>query len=384
MTLDRMVKFAQSVVQTPGLSGEERPVVEIITREMQTLNFDKVWVDTNGSTVGMVEGTQSGSTLLLDAHCDTVGVAPGSIWQRDPYSGDVEDGFLHGRGSADMLGALAAMVYAVAGLDRNQLAGRVFVSATVMEEVMEGLSLATVMEQVKPDFVVIGEATNLNLNRGGRGRAEIHIETLGRPAHSSSPELGLNAVHEMVKIIRSIEGIKLPRHPLLGPAIMTLTDIISDPYPAHSVTPSRCRVTYDRRLLPGETEEGVLQSIALLPALGAVDFEACIAEGVYPTYTGNFLRGSKFFPAWEFKESHPFVQATLTGLESAGLSPRLGAYRFCTNAAYSAGVAGVPTIGFGPAIEGDAHMVDERVGIEALETAVRGYQGIIMATLGVG
>jgi acetylornithine deacetylase/succinyl-diaminopimelate desuccinylase-like protein len=78
------------------------------------------------------------------------------------------------------------------------------------------------------------------------------------------------------------------------------------------------------------------------------------------------------------------VQATLTGLESAGLSPRLGAYRFCTNAAYSAGVAGVPTIGFGPAIEGDAHMVDERVGIEALETAVRGYQGIIMATLGVG
>jgi putative selenium metabolism hydrolase len=234
MTLDRMVKFAQSVVQTPGLSGEERPVVEIITREMQTLNFDKVWVDTNGSTVGMVEGTQSGSTLLLDAHCDTVGVAPGSIWQRDPYSGDVEDGFLHGRGSADMLGALAAMVYAVAGLDRNQLAGRVFVSATVMEEVMEGLSLATVMEQVKPDFVVIGEATNLNLNRGGRGRAEIHIETLGRPAHSSSSELGLNAVHEMVKIIRSIEGIKLPRHPLLGPAIMTLTDIISDPYPAHS------------------------------------------------------------------------------------------------------------------------------------------------------
>ncbi len=116
--------------------------------------------------------------------------------------------------------------------------------------------------------------------------------------------------------------------------------------------------------------------------MAALDFKARIAEGEYPTYKGSILRGPKFFPAWEFAEDHPFVQDALSGLRSAGLTPKLGAYRFCTNAAYSAGVAKVPTVGFGPATEGDAHVVDEQVTIAALQTAVRGYQGIIMATLG--
>ncbi len=163
---------------------------------------------------------------------------------------------------------------------------------------------------------------------------------------------------------------------------MALTDIISDPYPGYSVIPSRCRVTYDRRLLTGETKETVLAQINALPSLKDVHFTAQIAEGEHVAYTGNVLRGSKFFPAWEFTEDHPFVTSALAGLQSAGLLPKVTAYRFCTNGAMSAGVLNIPTIGFGPAAEGDAHVVDEKVRIVELETAVSGYQGIIMATLG--
>jgi acetylornithine deacetylase/succinyl-diaminopimelate desuccinylase-like protein len=114
---------------------------------------------------------------------------------------------IYGRGAADMKGALAAMIYAASATDRTRLAGRIAVSATVLEEVMEGISLETVIAAVKPDFVVIGEATELNLNRGGRGRAEIHLETIGKPAHSSSPQLGVNAVHEMIKLIAAAEAV---------------------------------------------------------------------------------------------------------------------------------------------------------------------------------
>ncbi len=380
--MNKMIEFVQAIVQTPSLSGEEQPVAEIILREMCDLGFDRIWTDANGSAIGMIEGTHPGPTILLDAHCDTVGIAPGSIWRRDPFAADVADGCVHGRGAADMKGALAAMVYAAAGIDRVQLAGRVVVSATVLEEVMEGVSLATVLEEVEPDFVVIGEASELNLNRGGRGRAEIHIETIGKPAHSSNPHLGWNAVHEMFKVINAIEMMDLPEHPLLGSAIMALTDIVSDPYPGYSVVPSRCRVTYDRRLLTGETQKSVLAQITALPGLDGVNFEVRIAEGEHAAYTGSVLRGPKFFPAWAFAEDHPFVQSALAGLQSAGLSPEVTAYRFCTNGAASAGMAGIPTVGFGPAAEGDAHVVDEKVRISALETAVRGYQGIILATLG--
>jgi acetylornithine deacetylase/succinyl-diaminopimelate desuccinylase-like protein len=184
-----------------------------------------------------------------------------------------------------------------------------------------------------------------------------------------------------LSIIQGMEQVPLGQHPLLGPALLVLTDIISDPYPGHSVLPTRCRVSYDRRLLPGETRDGVLGAIrALRPGNGA-EFRAVIAEGEHASYTGQVLRQQKFFPAWVFDEAHPFVQAALSGLRSAGLDPKLGAYRFCTNAAYSAGQAGVPTVGFGPAAEGDAHVVDERLELRALHKAAEGYLGIINATL---
>ena len=108
---------------------------------------------------------------------------------------------------------------------------------------------------------------------------------------------------------------------------------------------------------------------------------AAIAQGEHTTYTGAVLRGPKFLPAFLFPEEHSFVQAAARGLRSAGLDPQMGAYRFCTNAAYSAGVAGVPTIGFGPGREEDAHVVDERIAVADVLAAERGYRGIIEAAL---
>ena len=376
-----LTAFLQTLVRIPTLSGEEEPIMEPIAEEMRRLGFDHIFTDANGSLIGIVEGAQPGPTLLMDAHVDTVGIAPGAPWRHDPFAAVIEDGRMFGRGTSDMKGALAAMVHAAGSLDRSRLAGRVAVSASVLEEVMEGVALATVMEEVQPDFVVIGESTELNLNHGGRGRAEIHLEAVGQPAHSSTPELGVNAVHVMIRAIQELEALPLPQDPLLGPAILALTDIISEPYPGHSVIPSRCRVTYDRRLLAGETMAGVLGAIQDLPAFQE-RVTATIAQGEHRAYTGAVLQGPKFFPAWKLPADHPFVQAALTGLRGAGLDPKLGAYRFCTNAAYSAGVAQVPTVGFGPSPEGRAHIVDEYIELEELHRAAQGYAGLIQGVLG--
>lgn len=372
MNNDRLIAFTQSLVRTSSLSGEEKHVVDLILAEMRDLGFDRVWADANGSAIGIIEGARPGKTILLDAHCDHVGIAAGSQWTRDPFAAVIENGFIYGRATADMKGALVAMIHGAASVDRAKITGRIVVSATVLEEVMEGVSLGAVMDAVKPDFVVIGEATELNLNRGGRGRAEIHLETIGKPAHSSSPQLGINAVHLMLQAVNEIEQMPVVHDELLGDALMVLTDIISDPYPGYSVIPARCRVTYDRRLLPGETPKSVL---------GALPVKAKIAEGEHATYTGATLRGAKFFPAWVFSEEHPLVQNAVRGLRASGLNPRIGAYRFCTNAAYSAGIARVPTVGFGPASEGDAHVVDERIAIDDLVKAGLGYRGIIESVL---
>jgi len=381
MKIDRsnLLSFTQSLVRAQSLSGQEKAAVDLVAGEMRALGFEEVHVDENGSLIGLIAGERSGPTILLDGHCDTVGVAPGAEWRYDPYGAMVEGGRLYGRGTSDMKGALAAMIHAAAAVDRRRLHGRIAVSATVLEEVMEGGALATVVDFVQPNFVVVGEATGLNLARGGRGRAEIHLEARGKPAHSSAPHLGVNAVHRMLPAVRAIEQMALPSDPLLGEAIIVLTDIISDPYPGRSVIPSRCRATYDRRLLPGETEESVLAGLFALPELSAVS--AVIAQGEHETYTGATLRGPKFFPAWKLPAEHDLVQDALAGLRQAGLEPTLSAYRFCTNATYSAGRADIPTVGFGPSVEGQAHVVDEYIELEQLFAAARGYRGIVEAVL---
>jgi putative selenium metabolism hydrolase len=376
-----LIDFTQRLIRQPSPSCEEGPISQIVLEEMNRLGFDRTWADENGSAVGIIVGARSGPTLLFDAHTDTVGIAPGSVWTREPFGAEVDDGYLYGRGAADMKGALAAMVHAAASVDKSKLAGKVVISASVMEEMYEGGALKTVMDAVKPDFVVIGEASELILVRGGRGRAEIHLETIGSPSHSSSPHLGINAIHLMMKVIAAVDKIELGEHPLLGPGILALTDILSEPYPAYSVIPAHCKATYDRRLLPGETVEGVLGAITSLPELKEINFSAKIAEAEHQAYTGKVLKAHKFFPAWELEESHPFVQKALSGLRAAGLDPGTRAYRFCTNAAYSIGVAGVPTIGFGPGAEGDAHVVDEKIKLEDLEKASLGYMEIIEAVL---
>ena len=111
---------------------------------------------------------------------------------------------------------------------------------------------------VRPDIVVIGEASGCNVKIGQRGRAEIVVETFGVPAHSANPEKGVNAVYAMCRVVEAIRALPTSEHPVLGKGILELTDIKSSPYPGSSVVPAYCRATYDRRLLVGETPESVL------------------------------------------------------------------------------------------------------------------------------
>ena len=381
MNIDNCIAFAQDLIRISSMSGKEKSIVERITAEMRNLGFDEIKVDENGSAIGTIQGKGKGPTLLLDGHCDTVEITNPSDWSHNPFGGEIDCENLYGRGAADMKCALAAMIYAAGSIDRSQLAGSAVISATVVEELMEGISFKTVVDSIKPDFVIIGEATDLNINRAGRGRAEIKIVTTGKSAHSSSPHLGVNAVNMMANIIQSIEQIDLPMDEFLGKAQMVLTDIISEPYPGYSVIPNKCISTYDRRLLPGETRESVINSILAGSSKSNVPFSISIEQGEHQTYTGSILKGEKFFPAWSFPENHKLVQNAIKGLIQTGLSPLVSGYQFCTNAAYCAGVAGIPTVGFGPGIEGSAHIVNEFIPVSDLRSAAFGYKGIIESIL---
>jgi putative selenium metabolism hydrolase len=379
-----LIAFTQELVRAVGLSGKEQSAAQCVEAEMRQLGYDHVEVDALGNVVGLISGAGAGPTILLDAHTDTVGISPGIAWTYPAYGGEIHPGkagrdAIYGRGSADMKGALAAMVHAAASLDRATLRGRVVVSASTMEEVLEGVALRPIMERYPPDVVIIGEPSALNLVHGGRGRAELHLTTTGIPSHSSAPHLGRNAVLDMMQVIHAIEDMALPSDPLLGPAIIALTDIVSDPYPGNSVIPSQCRVTYDRRLITGETSDQVLEQIRTLPGVQGIDLDVRIGLGEYTAWTGTVAQAEKFFPAWTLDAQHPIVQRALEALQGIGQQPKLATWRFCTNAAWSAGELSIPTIGYGPADEPDIHIVDEHLPITDLIAAAEGYRAIIGA-----
>ena len=141
------------------------------------------------------------------------------------------------------------------------------------------------------------------------------------------------------------------------------------------MVPERCEVTFDRRLLPGETGETVLEDLEALltPLRDEVRYRLAIRGNDTQTWTGEPLGGVRFAPAWNFEVDEPWNQAAHGILTRAGLSEGLGTYAFCTNGSASAGARNIPTIGYGPGNEVQAHTVDEYIEVQSLVRGAQGY-----------
>lgn len=385
---EELIKLCQDIIKIQSYSGNEGKLVEFLEKKMKECGFDDVIVDKYGSIIGKIKGKRPGNKVLFDAHIDTVPAEDSEKWSHDPFGAVIEDGRIYGRGTSDMKGSLSAMIIAAKyfAKDNNKdFPGEIYISGVVHEECFEGVASRNISEYVKPDYVIIGEASHLNLKIGQRGRAEVVVETFGVPAHSANPEKGINAVYSMAEIINKLQEIPYEEDEFLGKGILELTDIKSSPYPGASVVPSYCKATYDRRLLVGETKESVLKPIVeLIEELRKnkpnVDYKVSYARGKEKCHTGAFIEGERFFPAWCYDENEVFVKNTYEKLKSIGIMPKITNYSFCTNGSHYAGEAGIKTIGFGPSKENIAHTIDEYIEIEQLEKACKGYY-VIMDSL---
>ena len=386
---EQVISLCQKLIQQKSYSGEESGVVGVLSENMKQMGFDEVTVDKYGNIIGCIKGNRPGKKVLFDGHIDTVPVTEEAEWLYPPFAAEIHDGKIYGRGTSDMKGAVAAMTCAASNYAKDtgkDFAGEIYVAGVVHEECFEGVAAREISKNVRPDYVVIGEASQLNLKIGQRGRAEIVIETFGKPCHSANPEKGINAVYKMAKVIEAIRTLVPTYHPVLGDGILELTDIKSAPYPGASVVPEYCRATYDRRLLVGETKESVLEPInGLLEKLMAEDPElkvqASHAVGRERCHTGNEIEGERFFPGWLYDKDDDFVQAVYTKLTEKGFTPEITQYNFCTNGSHYAGEAKIKTFGLGPSRENLAHTLNEYVEIEQLTKVTECYYGVMEALL---
>jgi putative selenium metabolism hydrolase len=375
------VELAQQLVRIASLSGEEAEVADLVERTMKRLGYRRILRTALGSVVGVVGPTDGRVQILFDGHMDVVPAGDG--WSVPPFSGLIRDGRLYGRGSSDMKGGLAAAICGVADAARGgALSAPVAVSATVLEEVSEGIALAEVLDQLDPQAVLICESTALKIFVAQRGRMEIVVTAQGRPSHTAHPDQGTNPIALAVRGYAALEKMLLPGEPGIGQALLVSSDIISEPYPAVTSSAASVRIRYHRRTIVGEKPESILRSMAdTLAKIDPSAFSLTVARGEVTSYTGRTQSPLRSLPAWCLERTHPLIQALESAIEQAGLPVKYGGvFPGCTNASESAGVRRIPTAIFGPGIE--AHVPDESVPVEEIRTAHQAYRNLALRLAG--
>jgi len=372
------VDFLKDLVTIPSPSGAERLACEHVLREMERLGYDEVHVDGMGNVLGRIGNGPR--VIAFDAHVDTVGISNPTQWKVDPFGGGIVGGVLYGRGASDQKGGLAAIVHGVALLRRLGVPDdlSIWVTATVNGEDCVGLAWQYIVNEsgLKPEAVVIAMPSHLGVCNGQRGRMEIALTTYGVGAHGAQPERGSNAIYAMAPIVQGIErlhGRLETTHPRLGKGSIAVTGISSQSASLTAI-PDECTIHLDRRITIGETQEQALAELEGLPAVQAVDAKLELLHYDRPSWKGLSFPTQKCFPAWETPEESPAVQAAMaTAGTVLGRQPRLHRSNFSSNGCATAGMFGIPTVGFGPADEVHSHSVNDQIPLVQLQPAMAFY-----------
>lgn len=374
---ENLFELIQRLVQIKSYSGEEKEIVEFIVSKMKEYGFDEAYHDSFGNAIGKIGNGPV--KIMYDAHIDTVRVTETENWVHPPFAGVIENGKLYGRGAVDEKPAMAGFMIAgkiLKSLYGNDFPFTLYVVGSVLEEDADGYPLYHIIqnEGIKPDYVLLGEPTNLKIYRGQRGRMELKINAKGKSAHGAHNQKGINAIYKMIPIVADIEKLdkKLkPKQPL-GKGSITVSNIMSKAPSMCSVS-DYCQIHIDRRMTIGENKNSVIKELKEIIKKNKSNAKVSIpnVEGV--SWKGTHFSQEAYFPTWFYDEKHPLVDAALKTSKSAIGKAKSGVWSFSTNGVATAGHFGIPTIGFAPGKEELAHSSREEVILNDLLKATKFY-----------
>jgi acetylornithine deacetylase len=360
---DRLARLVSDLVAIDSVNPE---LVPGAAGEAEIARFVAGWLEEAGleveleevapgrpNVVAIARGSGGGRSLMLNAHMDTVGVAGMGA----PFEPRVEDGRLFGRGSYDMKASLAAIMVAGGEARRHDLRGDVLVTAVCDEEVAS-IGTARIAERFEADAAIVAEPTELRLALAHRGFVAFELETAGRAAHGSRPDLGIDAIALMGHALVRLEALdrrlrSVPSHALLGSGSLHASLISGGQ--EYSSYPERCLLEGERRTVPGESVSDVEQELREL--LGDLDGRARVTFAREP---------------FEVRAEEPIVELVR---RHAG-EPEIVGVPFWADSALLA-EAGIPTVVFGPAGEG-AHAAVEWVDLASVERCVDIYTAVAL------
>jgi acetylornithine deacetylase len=345
----RLAAFIEMVLRNAGISCELREAAP-----------------GRSSIVARIPG-ESDEAIWFDAHIDTVS---GEGMQFDPFSPRIEGDILYGRGSADNKGSAAAMMAALMGIAQSGVRPplTVIFSGTADEEFrMRGL-LSLLDAGITAKAAIVGEPTDLQVIVAHKGVARFKIITAGKAAHSSRPDLGVNAIYRMGKVIQALEayarhGVGRESHPMLGKATLSVGVIRGGEYA--NIVPDRCEIQVDRRLLPGEEGRKAIADVRnyLVDAIpGDIGMEVTAPDILVP--------------ALDLSTQSPLVRAVSAKVrEAVGKAPLEGMSG--TTHAGQFVARDIPALVLGPGKLGQAHTATEELDLTQVEQAAQVYEALM-------
>ena len=312
------------------------------------------------NVVGIARGTGGGKTLLLNGHMDTVGVAG----MADAHKPMIKDGRMYGRGSYDMKSGLAACMMAVAEAGKQNLRGDVIFTAVIDEE-YASMGTMDLAKRFHADGAIVAEFTELQLILAHRGFVWLEVETIGKAAHGSRPDLGVDAITKMGRVLVEMENLdnKLrsnPTHPLLGSGSLHASLITGGQ--ELSSYPERCLLSVERRTIPGETPESVeAEFLEIIQNIQRSD----------PSFNAVVKREMERSPL-ETSEDTEIVKAVQeAAVKVLSYPAQTAGVQFWTDAAVLS-AAGIPSVLFGPSGAG-AHAIEEWVDLSSVKACAEIY-----------
>ncbi|MDB5053364.1 MAG: acetylornithine deacetylase or succinyl-diaminopimelate desuccinylase [Bacilli bacterium] len=371
----RAIELLGDLIHFPSINppGAEEQIADYVAQVMSAAGCEVELQEVapgRPNVIARLRGTGGGRTLILNTHMDVVPAGDG--WSSDPFQIRHEGERVYGRGVMDAKGSLAAMMAAIEAISASslELAGDVVLVAVVDEE-LASLGARQLPEGIQGDLAVIGEATNGNLAIAHRGSLRPVLVAEGVSAHSSTPDLGINAVSLMARTLVALEAyakqsLAQRLHPLTGPSTLSVTVIQGGI--KESMIPAWCEAIIDRRLIPGEEEADALSEIEqVIASVSGLEGRVRI-DRMIPTTGGASV----------ISPDHPMVGLAARAIEQVyGRKPELvGLTANCDMSHFVN--RGIPAMIYGPGDFSLAHKVDEWVSLTELENATWVYASIAL------
>lgn len=346
-----VIAFLRDLIRVRAMPGEEQDIAERVVREWRELGFDEARTDGAGNALGLVRGREEGPAWLLLTHLDHVHEGDPALWTHPPFEAVLDDGRVWGRGAVDIKGPLAAQTYAVADLlARGERPRRdVWVAAVTLEEVGgEGAAHLVANPPGGIGGVIVAEPSGDRLMLGHRGVAHVRVRLSGRAHHASLALHDQNPMFALAELLRRVEALDLPTHPVVGRSTITPTQVRTDSG-SENLTPNTVEVVLDWRSSESDEEmRATLRDLLEgLPASGE------LSAPWTPQNT----------PGFATPPEHPLAGVVLP--YTAHAEP--GVWRFATDGRYTF-AAGWPTVGWGPGDENLAHTTRESIGVDEVRS----------------